>query len=148
MTYQASCSHLRDFHSKEEQKAWEGLMLHGERDWKTLMMSFPGSLKSYIAAVRITAVKSDEASLELEELRRFFDWTESDLYVNWEVKVHVNQLEIECDSFDEVAQALLGEKVPVSDAYEVWVNEGERVNGVEWYKAWDANLTIADLLLK
>lgn len=123
-------------------------MLHGERDWKTLMMSFPGSLKSYIAAVRITAVKSDEASLELEELRRFFDWTESDLYVNWEVKVHVNQLEIECDSFDEVAQALLGEKVPVSDAYEVWVNEGERVNGVEWYKAWDANLTIADLLLK
>jgi len=70
------------------------------------------------------------------------------LYVNWEVKVHVNQLEIECDSFDEVAQALLGENVPVSDAYEVWVNEGERVNGVEWYKAWDANLTIADLLLK
>lgn len=123
-------------------------MLQGERDWKTLVMSFPGSLKSYIAAVRITAVKSDEASLELEELRRFFDWTESDLYVNWEVKVHVNQLEIECDSFDEVAQALLGEKVPVSDAYEVWVNEGERVNGVEWYKAWDANLTIADLLLK
>lgn len=123
-------------------------MLQGERDWKTLVMSFPGSLKSYIAAVRITAVKSDEASLELEELRRFFDWTESDLYVNWEVKVHVNQLEIECDSFDEVAQALLGENVPVSDAYEVWVNEGERVNGVEWYKAWDANLTIADLLLK
>jgi len=111
-------------------------------------MSFPGSLNCYIAAVRVKAVKSDEASLELEELRRFFDWYESDFYVHWELKAYVNQPEVECDSFEEVAQALLGKKAPDSDAYDVWVSEGERVDCVEWYKAWDASLTISDVLLK
>jgi len=148
MTYQAKCLTMHDFKSKKDKEAWDQMMLQEVRDWKKVFDLFPSSLAYYIADVRIQSVTNNDASSELEELNEFFEWDESDFYVSWELKAYLNQPELEYESFEDVAQALLGEKQPEMDAHFFWKEQGKQIEEVQWYKALDASMTISDLQLK
>lgn len=148
MTYQSSCSSVLFLSSKEKRDLWMQLMLQEKRNWKRIYDLFPDDLSYYISRVRVQAITSVEASIELEEICEIFDWHETDFSVLWRLGNSSAQPEVEIESFDGIVQALLYGEQPTMDMSDSWVEEGKRVQELYWREALDAELTVLDLELK